>query len=245
MSRPDYARAAGIALVALAAAAISCWTLFRLGMRIGLPPPLAALLPVAIDAQAALAAREWLSPDAPRRTRAYACGLVITAVLVSVAGNATEHLLATLALTTPLAVIVAVSAIPPIALAATLHLGALTARRADTVERAQNEPGTPDAREPEPAQRTETSAPSALEEPAERATTKRAPRRDLQQHARRVFERARAEGRADELTGAALAAEVGAHPSTARRWLADWRDTTTEDEAPRLAVVGQNQAGQR
>lgn len=232
MSRPDPARTLGIALVALAAAAISCWTLFRLGVRIGLPAPLAMLLPVSIDAQAALAAREWLSPDAPQPTRAYACGLVITAVVVSVAGNATEHLLATLALPTPLVVIVAVSAIPPIALAATLHLGALTARRA-SVERVEDE-RAPNVREQERAQHAEASAPN------ERARKKRAPKHD----ARRVFERASSEGRAHELTGTALASEVGAHPSTARRWLAEWRVTDAE-ETPRLAVVGEAQGGQR
>lgn len=236
MSSPDPARTLGIALVALAAAAISCWTLFRLGVRIGLPAPLAVLLPVAIDAQAALAAREWLSPDALRRTRAYACGLLITAVVVSVAGNATEHLLATLALPTPLVVIVAVSAIPPIALAATLHLGALTARRA-SVGRVEAE-RAPTVREQERAQPTEPSAPD------ERARKKRAPKHDAQYRARRVFERARSEGRAHELTGTALASEVGAHPSTARRWLAEWRVTDAE-ETPRLAVVGEAQGGQR
>lgn len=91
--------------------------------------------------------------------------------------------------------------------------------------------------------------------PSERArsapTTPRAPRAGrsrgsagAQQQARRVFDRAVAEGRADALTGSALAAEVGAHPGTARKWLAAWRAETTQP-APHLAVVNDTTGGEQ
>ncbi|GAA5103980.1 DUF2637 domain-containing protein [Haloechinothrix salitolerans] len=131
---------------------------------------------------------------------------------------------------------------------------------------------------PEPA---EASAPTAHASHVERAQStratsgRRAPKKrarangqSAREKARTVFDRALAEGRADALTGAALAAEVGAHPATARRWLADWRTATSTpepatdradehaaadasaedfaaDDAPRLAVVGETTGGSR
>lgn len=71
------------------------------------------------------------------------------------------------------------------------------------------------------------------------------------EQARALFDRARAQGSADELTGSDLARVSGAHPGTARKWLAAWRadveknPTTTApaEDAPRLAVVGQHAGG--
>lgn len=66
---------------------------------------------------------------------------------------------------------------------------------------------------------------------------------DAREKARAVFEQARAAGRADEVTGAQLAAASDVHPGTARKWLAAWRaetayapnlhstDTTTDQHA--------------
>lgn len=51
-----------------------------------------------------------------------------------------------------------------------------------------------------------------------------------QGQARAVFEQARAAGRAEEVTGAALADAAGVHPGTARKWLAAWRAELATDK---------------
>ena len=155
-----------------------------------------------------------------------------------------------------------------------------TARDAHTPS-ASTQPAEYAERAPEPARASEatrSNARSGSGTPAQPTSATRAPRTTQKrapatgesgrQQARTVFERALAEGRADALTGAALAAEVGAHPATARRWLADWRaataasesradsavgDATDEDvassattqDSPRLAVVGETTGGSR
>jgi len=123
----DVPMLAGLGVVALAAAVMSFASLQQLGERAGFPPILAALLPLAIDAKAVVATRAWLSRRTPDRARRYACGLALTAVALSVAGNAGEHAMTAYALATPWWVVVTVSAVPPIALAATAHLAALLA----------------------------------------------------------------------------------------------------------------------
>lgn len=123
----DTPMLAGLGVVALAAAVMSFASLQQLGERAGFPPPLAALLPLAIDAKAVVATRAWLARRTPDRARRYACGLALAAVGLSVAGNAGEHAMTAYVLATPWWVVVAVSAVPPIALAATAHLAALLA----------------------------------------------------------------------------------------------------------------------
>lgn len=125
--RLDTPMLAGLGVVALAAAVMSFASLQQLGERAGFPPVLAALLPLAIDAKAVVATRAWLARHTPDRARRYACGLALAAVALSVAGNAGEHAMTAYALATPWWVVVTVSAVPPIALAATAHLAALLA----------------------------------------------------------------------------------------------------------------------
>lgn len=150
------------------------------------------------------------------------------------------------------------------------HTPSASTQRVDAPDRA---PGPVEASEPtQSSTRTGsgTHAQPARSTGARRTSRKRARAADgsAREKARTVFDRALAEGRADALTGAALAAEVGAHPATARRWLADWRgatstpepatDTADEpaavdasaddfatDDAPRLAVVGETTGGSR
>lgn len=149
--------------------------------------------------------------------------------------------------------------------------GALTpsanTQRVDATERAPEpaEASTPTANASRAEHAQQTRATSARRAPTKRARTND---QSAREKARAVFDRALAEGRADALTGAALAAEVGAHPATARRWLADWRAATSTpepptattdehtvanasaddfatDDAPRLAVVGETTGGSR
>lgn len=179
MRRHDVTLFAGLGVVALAAAVMSFASLQQLGERAGFSPVLAALLPLAIDAKAVVATRAWLSPRTPTQARRYACGLALAAVGLSVVGNAGEHAMTAYALATPWWVVVTVSAVPPVALAATAHLAALLTVRpidrgsagADPVDRTES-----NALVDRP---TETTASSAIEVPA--AVEAEAPRRDDQQ----------------------------------------------------------------
>lgn len=127
---------AGIGVVAISAAVLSFASLQDLAQRAGYTPALAALLPVAIDAQAVVATRAWLAASTPARARGYARTLALGAVGLSVLGNAGAHAMAEAAAATPWWVVVLIAAVPPAALAATAHLGALLATRPVEVEAA-------------------------------------------------------------------------------------------------------------
>lgn len=98
-------------------------------------------------------------------------------------------------------------------------------------------PGEAPAAEPQRAEAQRAEAAIAPRRPT--AARRRAPRParpgngDAREKARAVFEQARAEGRADEVTGAQLAEASGAHPGTARKWLATWRAETTDTTTDR------------
>lgn len=126
------------------------------------------------------------------------------------------------------------------------------ARRADKPEDTTTADPTPAARAPRRA--PETAPKSPVKRAARSIAGGRAP--GAQARARAVYERAVADGRDDDLTGAVLAREVGASPGAARKWLAAFRaeqhttatsgardDRDGVTEAPRLAVVGESYPG--
>jgi hypothetical protein len=131
----------GILAVAVAAAVLSFSALAGLaelaGVTARLPLPagsrfrLAWLLPIAVDAYAVTATRVWLRTAGTVRTRAYARRNAVGAIGLSVAGNAAYHALiaagvASLAdVRAGWAVVVAVSAVPPVLLGLVGHLHAL------------------------------------------------------------------------------------------------------------------------
>ncbi len=131
----------GMLAVAVAAAVLSFSALSGLaelaGVTAGLPLPaggrfrLAWLLPIAVDAYAVTATRVWLRTAGTARTRAYARRNAVGAIGLSVAGNAAYHALtaagvASLAdVRAGWAVVVAVSAVPPVLLGLVGHLHAL------------------------------------------------------------------------------------------------------------------------
>lgn len=130
----DVPTLAGIGVVAVSAAVLSFASLQALGQRAGYAPGLAALLPIAIDAQAVVATRAWLAAATPGPARRYARGLALTAVALSVIGNAGEHAMSAAGTVAPWWVVVLIAAVPPIALAATAHLGALLATRSTPID---------------------------------------------------------------------------------------------------------------
>lgn len=125
---------AGLAVVAAAAAVMSFASLRDLAVRCEVHEGLAWLLPVAIDAAAVVATRVWLSGRAAGRARRYARVLALSALGLSVAGNAAEHGMAAYAVRAPWWVVVAVSAVPPVVLGAVAHLAALVASDRRSVE---------------------------------------------------------------------------------------------------------------
>ena len=131
----------GMLAVAIAAAVLSFSALAGLaelaGVTSTLPLPaggqfrLAWLLPIAVDAYAVTATRVWLRTAGTARTRGYARRNAAGAIALSVAGNAAYHALDAAGVTSLVdvragwAVVVAVSAVPPVMLGLVGHLHAL------------------------------------------------------------------------------------------------------------------------
>lgn len=128
----------GVLVVGSAAAVLTFTTLSELGTAVGFTDApggfrLAWLLPVTLDAAGIVAARVWLRghahPDAVR----YARQLALVCIVLSVAGNATAHLMQLAATGAPWWVVLPVTSVPPAVLAAVVHLGHLLSRE-DTPE---------------------------------------------------------------------------------------------------------------
>lgn len=157
-----------------------------------------------------------------------------------------------------------VAAWSPLALALSFELLMQQIRRAKPDTAAASGATRTDKPESTPApKRTTESAPGADSKTAPKTPAKRAERSNpgratgAQAWARAFYERAVADGRADNLTGAVLAREVGASPGAARKWLAAFRaeqqhptapsaagdDHDSGTEMPRLAVVGESYPG--
>jgi len=157
----------GIGVVAIAAAVLSFASLQALAERAGYAPGLAALLPLAIDAQAVVATRAWLAPSTAPTARRYARRLAWTAVGLSVVGNAGEHAMAAARVVAPWWVVVLIASVPPIALAATAHLGALLSTRSDRVHPAEPSTVTEPTSSPAPGEPAAVTAPEAVVEQQE------------------------------------------------------------------------------
>jgi len=256
----------GVGVVAIAAAVLSFSSLQALAVRAGYTPALAALLPLAIDAQAVVATRAWLTAGTSKRTYRYARALALSAVAGSVAGNAGQHAMTAAHAATPWWVVVAIASVPPVALAATAHLAALLATTESDAETgstehqaSEGERGAEpiDERSPQaPLERSESARSSAHTTPAVRAhdnggvsaqpavTTGRATARKKPgaerspkpERARALFDQHAEAGTLDQLTGAEIADAGHVSKPTGRRWLAAWR---REQDRPQLAVVGE------
>jgi hypothetical protein len=119
----DKTTVVGLTVVGLAAAVLTFTTLFSLAVACGFDPRLAWLLPVSVDVAGLVALRIWL-----REGPEFAQALMMACIVLSVAGNATQHGLAAYNMPIPWWVIVVVSAVPPSVLAAVVHLAHRVAR---------------------------------------------------------------------------------------------------------------------
>jgi hypothetical protein len=255
--------------VAVAAAVLSFSALAGLaelaGVTADVPLPaggrfrLAWLLPIAVDAYAVTATRVWLRTAGTARTRGYARRNAIGAIGLSVAGNAAFHALVAAGVVSLAdvpagwAVIVAVSAVPPVMLGLVGHLHALVS---DDHRTAATPPpaGRPAATAPAPA--------APLVQPSGtgtattgRTSTARPTRTGGRSGTRTGSRRPARTGRTDEELTAALAelprepdgtvpirratAALGCGPDRARRLLAAadlLRTATTTTAAPSAAA---------
>ncbi|MCI3276253.1 DUF2637 domain-containing protein [Streptomyces cylindrosporus] len=132
--RRDWLLYAGMGAVGLAAAASSYAALQDLAVRTGWWPWLSWLLPLTTDAYAMTAVRVWLGHSTRNaKARAWAKANAIGAIVLSVAGNAVDHAIASHVIAMSWPLIVAVSAIPPVVLGLLVHMAHLrTQPPADT-----------------------------------------------------------------------------------------------------------------
>jgi hypothetical protein len=144
-ARRDWWVALGLFVSAVSAAVSSYAGLQSLALAAGWHPWVAPLFPLTVDCLALTAVRVWLARSTRSvRARRYARITAIGAVLLSVAGNATWHLVAADLLDITWTVVVLVGAVPPVTMALVVHLAVLRTQddeaRPQTVPEAGLEP---------------------------------------------------------------------------------------------------------
>lgn len=128
LRRRDWPTAAGLLVVAIAAAILTFTTLRDLAEAVGITGdflglPLAWLLPLTVDAAGVVAARVWLRGIGGGRAVPFARTLACCCIGLSVGGNAAQHAMAAYLVAPPWWVVVLVTAVPPAMLGAVVHLG--------------------------------------------------------------------------------------------------------------------------
>jgi len=121
----------GLVVVMSAAAVLSFAALRELAATVGIPAPLTPLLPVAVDAGAAVSCSTWLSRRVPPQAARFACGMTWGLLVLTVAGNAAQLGMHANAVVPPWWVAVIVGAVPPAVVGGTVHLAVLVARGYD------------------------------------------------------------------------------------------------------------------
>lgn len=117
-----WLRGVGLTVVCVAAVVASFSTLASLAAFTGWGERQSWLLPASLDALGMTACLVWLDGAASVKSRTYACWLTWTAATLSIVGNGAGHLASTGHLSQGLLLVVLVGAVPPAALATTVHL---------------------------------------------------------------------------------------------------------------------------
>lgn len=146
--RPPWFVWLGLAVVLLAAAVLSFDALRSLAVAVSIPAYLAWLLPIAVDAGAAVSCSVWLGNRSSTEAARYAGRMTWALLAVTVLGNAGQLGMHAHGITPPWPVAVAVGAIAPAVVGATVHLVVLLVRcpaeladlAADLAEVASEEP---------------------------------------------------------------------------------------------------------
>jgi Protein of unknown function (DUF2637) len=116
----------GIWFTAMSAAISSFSSLRTLAIFAGWAPWSAVLLPLTVDAYAATSTRVWLAGGTrSRRARRFARWNAAGAILLSLAGNATAHLIEAQLLAVSWVVVLVVGAVPPVILGLVAELAVL------------------------------------------------------------------------------------------------------------------------
>lgn len=130
----------GLAVVLIAAAVLSFAALRDLAIAVRINAQLAFLLPVAVDAGAAVSCAVWLSPTGRRDARRFACWLTWALLTLTVAANAAATGWHALEVTPPWWAAVIVGAIPPAVVGGVVHLLVLVGRAEVTEPAVEDEP---------------------------------------------------------------------------------------------------------
>lgn len=125
-----YLTMAGLAVVLAAAAVLSFAALRDLAIAVRVSVQLAFLLPIAVDAGAAVSCAVWLSPSARPDARRFACWLTWALLGATVVGNAAQLGMHANAVVPPWWVAVLVGAVPPAVVGGVVHLLVLVGRGA-------------------------------------------------------------------------------------------------------------------
>lgn len=125
-----WIRWAGLAVVLTAAAVLSFDALRALALAVAIPATLAWLLPVAVDAGAAVSCACWLARDVPPDAARFARAQTWLLLAGTVAGNAAQLGMHAAGLVPPWWVAVLVGAVPPAVVGGTVHLAVLVGRPA-------------------------------------------------------------------------------------------------------------------
>lgn len=128
MSR--YLTMAGLAVVLAAAAVLSFAALRDLAIAVRVSTQLAFLLPIAVDAGAAVSCAIWLTPSTRQDARTFASWLTWSLLAATVIGNAAQLGMHANAIVPPWWVAVLVGAVPPAVVGGVVHLLVLVGRGA-------------------------------------------------------------------------------------------------------------------
>jgi len=129
-----WLRGLGLTVVCVAAVVASFSTLASLAEFTGWGPMASWLLPASLDALGMTACLVWLDASAPKKARKWAAWMTWVAAGLSIVGNGVGHLASTGHLQQDLWLVLLVGAVPPAALATTVHLIVLVSTPAKPVK---------------------------------------------------------------------------------------------------------------
>lgn len=139
--RPPIVVWAGLAVVLAAAAVLSFDALRGLGVAVRISDRLAWLLPVAVDAGAAVSCATWLGGRSSASAARFAGRMTWALLAVTVLGNAAALGMHAHDITPPWWVAVLVGSIPPAVVGSVVHLVVLLVRRTDEADQADQAAG--------------------------------------------------------------------------------------------------------
>ena len=168
----------GLTVVTVAAVVASFSALASLARFTGWGERSSWLLPASLDALGMTACLAWLDGTASAKSRRYACWLTWTAAGLSILGNGAGHLASTGHLSQGLLLVVLVGAVPPAALATTVHLIVLVSSSAAEVVPVPDAAPVPAVKVQSPPPTKAVAKPSPVKKAAAKKTAPKSPSQD-------------------------------------------------------------------